>query len=275
MGVGAIRTHASRSPRFGSRDARGVVFPMSPNASVSSPPILTRRTVEILKARLEPDQAGRLSRLVDDLLADTFGWFLRGEGGDLESDFHLAVGRYQIPRLRVLGFLVQAVGGERIEELLRSVSSFSLEILSENRWKLDQQDHAALRRAFRRYEELIAELAGLIASPPSVGRQPFNLLLRSTRMDFCLSASVAYLEGDIEGEIDDERLSFLCQLASEATEDVLSALRSIRLASDPQQLARWRDERLARLAGAWGDEPGMEEELRRIYDTRLDLHRRD
>jgi hypothetical protein len=32
-------------------------------------------------------------------------------------------------------------------------------------------------------------------------------------MDFCLSAAVAQLEGDIGGDIDHERMSFLCRKA--------------------------------------------------------------
>ncbi len=89
------------------------------------------------------------------------------------------------------------------------------------------------------------------------------------------SAAVVQLEGDIAREVDPDRLGFLCRKARETTADMLDAVRSIRLGADPQALAQWREERLQRLSGVWGDEPGMDDELGRIYESRLDLRQED
>lgn len=235
-------------------------------------PILTRRTAEVLRGAIPEPCAAGLDALVDEVLEPIFGWFLRGGAGrDVESDFQLAVARYHRPRLRITAFLLETLGPHRIGELLRSVASLSGEILRANEWKVGRAEAESLRQAFRSYEQVIGELIRLITAPPRAMRAPFDFLFRSARMDFCLSAAAGYLEGDIGGDVEQDRVVFLCGMAGKTTADVLDAVRSIRLAEDPDQLAAWRENRLDDLHGAWGNEPGMEQDLAQVYEARLDL----
>ena len=234
-------------------------------------PILTRRTAEILRGALSDERVAALNGLVQEAI-DHFGRFLGGEPtGDLETDFDLTVARFHGPRVRIVDLLLGAPIADEVGDLLRSAAQAATDVLEQNVWKLTGADTAALRKAFRTYQELTKELTELITAPPSGVREPFALVQRSTRMDFCLSAALSHLEGDLPGRVDSERVTFLCRTAERVTIDVLEAVRSVRLAADPGALAAWREERLDRLAGSWGDEPGMDEELAAIYESRRDL----
>lgn len=235
-------------------------------------PILTRRTADQLKQVLSSSDAIALGGLVEDVLEGVFRPFLRDSERETEADFHLAAARYHHPRLRIMAFLLKVVTEKEIAEILRSVANLSLETVKQNAWKLSSEDQDALESAFGAYKALVEELERIVATPPMAAREPFDFLMRATRMDFCLSASVAYLDGDISGEVSPDRVTFVCQKAKATTEDVLAAVRSIWLGEDSEALARWRSERLNKLCGTWGNDPGLEEELKRIYESRRDIH---
>ena len=112
----------------------------------------------------------------------------------------------------------------------------------------------------------------MAATTPEAARVPFNLVMRATRMDFCLSAALAYLEGGIPGEVNPERVNYICRQATVFTDDVHAAVRTVRLAENPKELAHWRAERLAGLRGIWGDDPDMDGELKLLYEARLNTH---
>lgn len=240
------------------------------NTLTDAQPILTRRTAELMKDVLRSDDATALNTLLDDVLERGFGPFLRGAGADTESDFYLAAARYHNSRLKLAALLLGAVSGDKLGDMLRSLADLSLQIIEQNAWKLSTGDRQALQCAFRSYEAMLTDLERMAV--PEAARVPFNLVMRATRMDFCLSAAIAYLEGGIPGEVNPERVRYICRQATVFTDEVHAAVHTVRLAENPKELARWRAERLAGLRGIWGDDPAMDAELKLLYEARLNTH---
>jgi len=190
--------------------------------------------------------------------------FLCGSGGDPEVVLAAAVSAFTDPRKRIAELLLRRSTPQNLIERMSEVEQVPP-------GKLPPDDECALKQGWATYRDLMHELGDQIQNVPNLMWKPSWILQSSAAMDFCFTAVCAFLDGEVQGPVNPGRLSRACATARSTAEELLEAARVNRRISAPGEADRWRSQEMTRLFGAWGDEPGMDEDLQGIYDSRRDI----
>ena len=227
--------------------------------------VLTPSALARVRASLDPDVYAELAALVDDAVSRHFEPFLRGDRGDARVALDVAAARFAPLRMEFVRRLVELAAAEDLKELMRGTVGSVAELLDSDGWRLGN-DAESLRRGVARYAEYVeyalahVEGAGVPAPNPQLSEQ---LIAAATRVEFCLTAALLVLEGDVESDdVDPPRLSVVCR-------ELDASVRTARgLLEELSAGAGGRRRGLDALAGAWGDKPGDDAILRQIYASR-------
>jgi len=229
-------------------------------------PILTSRTLELLREAIPPEKQGILRDGLERI-KPLFRSFLTQNEGDADVAFVMASSSYAHPRSQLLAVLLSSVDSAQLPRMVAEVSGYACKVLSREGWRLDKSVKL-LREAWDTYGAIGKLLAKKIQAIGQVRELPYGWLMASTRMDFSLTATAMYLEGEFPNATPN-RLDYLCQAARFETDHVL---RLIYLALSPVTLADQRVGILRGLFGSWQGGDDLDVDLRQLYESRR--HRR-
>lgn len=226
-------------------------------------PILTPRTLDLLGEAIPPDRH-RILRDSLDRMKPLFNSFLTEDDGENHESFVMASSRYAHPRLQVVLELSSSVDPTRLARLVGELSHYVSELLQREGCRLgDGLKH--LDTAWDTYKRIGWLWTQNFATLNQIRDLPYGWLMASARMDFSLTATAMYLEGEFPNALHD-RLSFLCQAAQDDTASVMTILLQVLY---PGRVAEKRSQVLQDLFGSWkGDEQIDEENLKRLYESR-------
>jgi hypothetical protein len=225
-------------------------------------PILTPRTLDLLREAIPPDKE-RILRDGLERIRPLLGDFLTQDNGDVDESFVIASSRYVHPRLRLLLVLLSSVDLAQVPGMVAEVSQYASNMLLREGWRLGK-GVKLLREAWDTYGAIGTLLAQNIQALGQVRELPYGWLMASTRMDFSLTATSMYLEGEFP-DARESRLRYLCGTALEGTSTVLSLLRP---ELDPSRLLARKSGILRALFGSWQDDDRADDDLRRLYESR-------
>lgn len=232
-----------------------------------APPILTPRTVDLLRSKIPEEAFADLKARVESVVRNHYAPFLQKSGEAPAWELELAVGRYHVPRIELLTLLLNMIPNLPPGTLLRDALAFYIQTLAENGWKLGAGS-SALREAVEEYGEIVKSVRALSPSD-DLATPPYDLMRDADRMDFCLTSLMVYLEGDI-ADADPDRTEQLCAEARSSTKRVKEVFAEIRRGSLSQGDRRAT---LLGLFGAWPDSEEAERDLDSLYRSRLDIGR--
>lgn len=225
-------------------------------------PILTPRTLDLLREAIPPDRQ-RILRDGLERVKPLFSSFLSGDDGEDREAFVMASSRYAHPRLQLFLVLLSSVDLSQLPRMVEEVSHYAAEMLQREGWRLGK-GVKLLREAWDTYGAIGKLLAQNIQALGQVRELPYGWLMASTRMDFSLTATSMYLEGEFP-DATESRLRYLCGTALEGTSTVLSLLRP---ELDPSRLLARKSGILRALFGSWQDDDGADDDLRHLYESR-------
>lgn len=225
-------------------------------------PILTPRTLELLREAIPPDKQ-RILRDGLERVRPLFSSFLAEDDGEDDETFTIASSRYAHPRLQLLLVFLSSVDLLELPGMVQEVSHYASELLRREGLHLDK-GAKLLREAWDAYGHIGRLLAQEFEALGQVTELPYGWLMALTRMDFSLTAIAMYLEGEFPNATRN-RLDYLCQAALIETVHVM---RLIYLALYPVRLAEQKLEILRGLFGSWQGDDAVDEDLRQLYESR-------
>ena len=232
-------------------------------SAVAELPILTPRTLDLLRDAIPPEKHRALSERIE-ALKPLFVSFLNEDTGNLEDSFSIVCSRYCYPRLEAILLLLSFVNAADLLRLLSMVRDFAFDILRQNGWRLGPDAHR-LENAWNTYAEIGSLLFQSVNGLAQLQSVPYGWLMSSTRMDFSLTATAMYLEGEFP-EAKPSRVSYLCHTAEAEAATVKKILRKALVLEEPRQD---RVKVLRRLFGSWEDDEQAEKDLEDLYKSRL------
>ncbi len=231
--------------------------------AVAELPILTSRTLDLLRDAIPPEKHKALSDRLEGL-KPLFVSFLSEDGGESDASFVVATSKYYYPRLEALFLLLSSIDATQLLGLLSAVRDLALDSLRQHGWRLGPDVHR-LEKAWKTYAEIGSLLLQSINRLAQLQSLPYGWLTSSTRMDFSLTATAMYLEGEFP-EAMPSRLSYLCHAAEGEADTVKKILWKALAPEEPRQD---RVKALKRLFGSWEGDEQAEKDLEDLYKSRL------
>ncbi len=231
--------------------------------AVAELPILTPRTLVLLGDAIPPEKHRVLSDRVEGL-KPLFASFLSEDGEDPDAPFIVACSKYYYPRLEALFILLSSIDAAHLLNLLNSVRDLAFGILRQHGWRLGADVHR-LESAWNTYAEVGRILFQSVNRLAQLQSLPYGWLMSSTRMDFSLTGTAMYLEGEFP-EAKPPRVSYLCHAAETEAGTVKNILLRALLSEEPRQD---RVKALRRLFGSWDGDEQAEKDLEDLYKSRL------
>jgi len=232
-------------------------------AVIAEIPILTHRILNLLAEVIPPDKH-RLLRERLELVKPLFGSFLTKDDGDAHEAFLIASSQYAYPRLEVVFLLLSIVGPLQLTKLVRATADFASEMLERHGWRLGEGVQP-LRNAWETYTQIGELLTQNVAAFNQARSLPYGWLMASTKMDFSLTATALYLEGEFP-DASAARLGYLCQAAESEAANVKRILMQALFPSDATEE---KSKTLRRLFGSWQGDDSLNEDLKSLYTSRL------
>lgn len=224
-------------------------------------PILTPRTLDLLREAI-PADTHRVLRDSLHRIRPLFAAFLAEVDGEADEAFLIASSRYAHPRLHALLLLASVLEPRQLISMIEQVSNHATDLLQREGWRL-QDGLNALEPAWDTYAEIGRLMTQRFSSLGDVRHLPYGLLMASTKMDFTLTATAMYLEGDFPAA-NPARLRFLCYAAEAETRNVKSVITEGFFPSTSYANLKV----LRRLCGSWQDDDRLDEDLKTIYESR-------
>jgi hypothetical protein len=216
-----------------------------------------------LKGAIPPEKHRVLSDRLE-ALKPLLASFLGEDGGEPDASFVVASSKYYDPRLEALLLLLSSIDAAQLLNLLTLVRDFAVDILRQQGWRLGPDLHR-LENAWNTYAEIGGILFHGVDGLAQLQNLSYGWLMSSTRMDFSLTATAMYLEGEFP-EAKQSRVSYLCRVAEEeavATKKIL--WKVLGPGEPPQDKVR----ALRQLFGSWEGDEQAEKDLEDLYKSRL------
>ncbi len=231
--------------------------------AVAELPILTPRTLDLLRDAIPPERHRVLSDRLEGL-KPLFVSFLSEDRGAPDASFVVVTSKYYYARLELLVLLLSSVDAAHLLNLLVSVRDLAFDILRQNGWRLGPDVHR-LEKAWNTYAEIGSLLLQSANRLTQLQALPYGWIMSSTRMDFSLTATAMYLEGECP-EAKASRVSYLCHVAEEEAATVKKILWKALVPEEPRQA---KVKALRRLFGSWEGDEQAERDLEDLYKSRL------
>lgn len=226
-------------------------------------PILTPRILNLLIEIIPPDKhrllRGRLERI-----KPFFGSFLTQHDGDAHEVFLIASSRYTYPRSEAVSLLLSIIGPLQFTKLVRATADFATDMLRLEGWRLGDGVQP-LRNAWETYAQIGELLTQNVAALIQATSLPYGWLMASTKMDFSLTATALYLEGEFP-DASAARLGYLCQAAES---EAANAKRILMQALFPSATTKEKSTTLRHLFGSWQGDDSLDEDRKGLYKSRL------
>lgn len=232
-------------------------------AAIAEIPILTPRTLDLLGDALSPEKS-RLLRERLDLIKPLFEGFLANDHEGTAEAFVVATSKYVYLRLQFVILLLSLIRPAELTRMLGVIADLASNLLQEKGWRL-RNGVRPLRNAWGTYAETAKLLTEHLTEFNLERSFPYGLLMASTRMDFSLTATAMYLEGEFPSA-NPIRLEYLCQAAESDAAIVKDILGQ---ALSPLKTTAEKVESLRRLFGSWQEDDRADEDLRDLYKSRL------
>lgn len=231
--------------------------------AVAELPILTPRTLVLLRDAIPPEKHRALSDRLEGL-KPLFASFLSEDGGEPDASFLVATSKYYYPRLEALFLLLSSIDAAQLSNLLSAVRDLAFDTLRQHGWRLGPDVHH-LENAWNAYAEIGRILFESVNRLAQLQSLPYGWLMSSTRMDFSLTATAMYLEGEFP-EANPSRVSYLCHAAEAEVATVRKILWKVLGPEEPRQD---RVKALSRLFGSWEGDEQAQKDLEDLYKSRL------
>jgi hypothetical protein len=231
--------------------------------AIAEIPILTPRTLDLLDKAI-PAEDREVLRDHLQSLKPIFAAFLRSDDRNPDEAFILASCKYVYPRLHLILLLLRVFKPAQLLQLVAITSEAASEMLSRHGWRLGA-DVEHLKKAWNTYSEIGNVLSQNFAKLIQLTTLPYGCLMASTAMDFSLTGTALYLEGELP-DADASRLRYACRAADFEATKVRDFLAD---ALFPASKAVAKSQRLARLFGSWADDGRLDEDLESLYKSRL------
>jgi hypothetical protein len=232
-------------------------------AAIAEIPIITPRTLELLGDDLSPEKS-RLLRERLEGIKPLFESFLCEDQGETAEAYVMATSKYLNPRLEFVILLLSLVRPAGLSRMLELIADLASDLLQEQGWRLGNGVRPLWNAwgTYARTAKLLTEHLTEFSPEKSL---PYGLLMTSTRMDFSLTATAMYLEGEFP-RTNATRLEYLCRAAESETAAVEGILRQ---ALSPLMTTAQKAESLRRLFGSWKGDDRVDEDLKDLYESRL------
>lgn len=231
---------------------------------LAEPPIFTSRTIELFREAI-PLEAYEALRLRLDNVKSIFSTFLFAHHPSLTREaYELSTCRYFYPRLEMIVFLLSSLNEVKFADLLKATSDFAFDSLKREGWRLGA-NAKLLENAWANYKGVASLLLSNLQTLATIQVPPYNFLTSSTKMDFCLSSTLMFLEGEFPNA-DPYALEFLCKEAQSSTAIIQNLLQ--RMFSANVVANEERGQTLRSLYGSWADDTELDKILDEIYQSR-------
>ncbi len=232
--------------------------------AIAEIPILTPRSLTIWREVLPPNELGALQARFEPVRR-LFASFLTTDDGDPDEAFLMASSRYAHLRLEILQALLSIVGHVELARLLDKIPEFASDLVEREGWRLGE-GVTPLRKAWETYARIMRLLRENQTSLSRVQTPPCGLVMALTRMDFSLTATAMYLEGEFPDPAS-TRVLYLCR----AAETEAASVEAIILdALSPLDSTEKKLKTLRELFGSWQGGDELDEDLKQLYESRLD-----
>lgn len=214
-----------------------------------------------------PPEVYETLRLKLDQVKTIYSTFANFQETDrIEEAYDLAISKYFYPRLEVVVLLLSSVDENKFRELTTAVNAFAIDCIMKEGWRLGSTAKDDIEFAWTKYKDLALHIINnLQAFSGFQGPTPYNFLMTATRMDFSLTTTLMYLDGEFP-DANRNALSFLC---SDAKSTCLALERDfMALLSKRQQDSGEREHTLRNLYGSWESSEHLDMLLKDIYNSR-------
>jgi len=232
-------------------------------AAIAEIPILTARALDLLGEAI-PAQDCRVLRDLLQSLKPLFATFLCSYDEDTDEAFILASSKYVYPRLQVLLLLLAILKPDQLLRMIAGTGEAASEMLSRHGSRLGADLHY-LQKAWDTYGEIGGALTQNLTKLNQLTSLPYGLLMASTKVDFSLTGTALYLEGELP-DANRPRLAYLCRAAESEASKVRDLLTDALL---PSLEGNAKLQRLSCLFGSWVDGDYLENDLQELYRSRL------
>lgn len=231
--------------------------------AIAEIPILTPRALDLLNEAIAPEDRQILRDHLQSL-KPIFAGFLSSDDEDPNEAFILASCKYVYPRLQGIFLLLTILKPDQLLQLVTATSEAASEILSQHGWRLGA-DVEHLKKAWDTYVEIGNVLAQNLTKLTQLTSLPYGWLMASTRMDFSLTCTALYLEGELT-IANPSRLRYACRAAHFQAVKVRAFLAE---ALFPSTGGIGKSQMLSHLFGSWADDNRVDEDLEKLYKSRL------
>jgi len=231
--------------------------------TIAEIPILTPQTLNLLAKAISPNQHQLLRERIERI-KPLFESFLTEDGSEVHEAFLIASSRYAYPRLEILFLLLSIVLPLGLARLFSEIGKLGSDMVTREGWRLGSGAWR-LRNAWGTYVEIGKLLGENMGALSQIRSLPYGWLMSSTKVDFGLTATTMYLEGEFP-HVSVERLMYLCEVAESETSNAKLILTEMVLRADNK---REESNRLRRLFGSWEGNGDFEGDLKNLYNSRL------
>lgn len=169
------------------------------------PPVLTPHTIARLNGRLEPNARQTLLALIRKAIKTCFVPFARYRGADVRPVLQRSIEKYSFYRLVLLRRLLEILGPDALQHVCRLLKEH-VDSLSSEDWTRIGADSRRVRALFESYFRTISRFLkdpARVNAWPSPASPAFIRLVESlwagaSALDFCLTALVLAVEGEID-----------------------------------------------------------------------------
>lgn len=231
-------------------------------SAIAEIPILTPRSLTIWREVLPPNELGALQARFEPVRR-LFASFLTTDDGDPDVAFLMASSRYAHLRLEIIQALLSIVGQAQLGHLLAKIPEFASELVEREGWRLGE-GVTPLRKAWETYGRIISLLRENLEALSRIQTPPYGLMMALTTMDFSLTATAMYFEGEFP-DAAPTRLLYLCRAAETEAATVERILLEVLHPYDAEEKAKI----LRSLFGSWQGGDELDEDLKQLYESRL------
>lgn len=168
------------------------------------PPVLTPRTIARLNGRLEANVRESLTELLREAIHSCFKPFAAYRGRRWPEALHRFIEQYVVHRLLILRRFLEALGPQALRDACRLLKEY-VDTLDAEAWARIGADARRVRSVFKSYfrtlSRLLKDLSRLNAWPSPPGPVFLRLMgsafNAATELDFCLTALVLAVEGEL------------------------------------------------------------------------------
>lgn len=224
-------------------------------------PILTSRTLELF-ANAIPADTHRALRDSLERIKPVFASFFTDDSMEVSDAFLIAASRYAHPRLQLLLLLASVISPNELPRLIDEIANYESNMLAGEGRRLGK-GIKPLRSAWETYKKIGQLLRDNLSVLDQTRNLPYGWLMASTKMDFSLTATAMYLEGDFPNA-SQNRLAYLCRAAQDESANVMTILLHAFYPLKKEHAAQ----ALGDLFGSWQGDDRVDEDLNELYESR-------